>query len=85
MSPAGRSGETGNRALFLNQKITLFHYHWSGGYHLASHPNIYLIILNEDRTEATVYFSIIYEGGHMFAEKTEGKWVITEARLTWIT
>ena len=85
ITPAISDDEIKNRASFLGKKIKIMNYHWSYGYHFQSHPDIREIYINEERNKARIYFSIIYQGGYMSAEKRNGIWEITEAKLTWIT
>ena len=85
MDPATAAEETARRAAFLSSKIRMMHYHWLNGFHIASHPEITQIIMNEDGNAAVLYFTLIYQGGYMIAKKINGTWHLTEAELTWIT
>lgn len=72
------------RGQFLNQYIHIFDRHSSGNWILETHPEVFMIFLNEELTRAIVFFSYGYEDGKMVLEKTEGAWTIKSSEVTGI-
>ncbi len=83
MNPARAKGESKKRMEFLSQYVRLYHGHW-GGWHVLTHPHVYSIVFDNERTTASVNFRIVYQGGTAKYEKQNGKWVLDSSGLTWI-
>jgi len=84
MNPSRAKGESEERLDFLNEKLMIIHGHWGGYWHIATHPYVYSIEFNKDRTIATVNFRLGYQGGSATYIKKDGKWEMKQAGLTWI-
>ena len=57
--------------------------HWGWYWHLVI-PEVYLMLLDTNKTFAKVLFSGGPRGGEAILEKKDDKWVITECKATWI-
>ena len=69
---------------FLRPQIPILRGHWGWYWHLATHPEISLILLDTDKTVAKILFRVGFQGGEAILEKNNNTWVITESRATWI-
>jgi len=84
MNPSRAKGESAERLQFLNEKLKIIHGHWGGYWHIETHPYVYSIEFNKDRTIASVNFRLGYQGGSATYIKKDGKWEMKQAGLTWI-
>ena len=84
MNPARATRKTFRRQAFLNNYLALIYGHWGGYWHLETHPEVSLVILNPSMTKAVIYFRLIYEGGEAYLEKQKGQWTLIESKLIWI-
>lgn len=84
MAPAMAIGESNKRLQFLNQYLKIYHGHWVG-WRLVTDPTISRIDFNGELTKAIVHFELVYQGGEAVYENKDGKWMLKESRLTWIT
>ena len=79
-----RSDENWKRYEFLRYQIPILCGHWGWYWHLATHPEISLMLIDTDKTVAKILFRVGYQGGEATLEKNNNTWVITESRATWI-
>lgn len=84
MNPARATKKTFRRQTFLNNYITVIYGHWGGYWHLETHPEISLVIINPSLTRAFLFFRLGYSGGDAILEKRNGDWKLIESRLTWM-
>lgn len=84
MNPARAIEESYERQKFLNNYLNIIYGHWGGYWHLETHPEVSLIVVNPSRSKAVLYFRLIYEGGEAYLENHDGKWILIESKLTWI-
>lgn len=84
MNPARATKKTWMRQKFLNIYLNVIYGHWGGYWHLETHPEVSLIVMNPELTKARLYFRLVYQGGEAFFEKKDGKWTLIESKLTWI-
>ena len=84
MNPARAKGESEKRVEFLNTKLEIIYGHWGGYWHIETHPYVFSIEFNKDRTLAKINYRLVYQGGEADYKKVNGKWVFAGARLTWI-
>ena len=84
MSPANAKGVSREKLAAAREVITIFSAHWGDGWHLASHPEVEQILVDENVARAVVAFRIAYQGGYAFMEKAEEGWRVTESRIDWI-
>lgn len=71
------------RYMFLRPQIPILRGHWGWYWHLATHPEISLILLDTDKTVAKIHFRVGFQGGEATLEKNNNTWIITESRETW--
>ena len=83
MSPALPEGESKRRADFIGGQIRVWSGHW-GGWHIATHPWVEEIEVNEELTEARLDFKLVYEWGEAFFRRQEDGWQMTSSELTMI-
>ncbi|MDL2227912.1 hypothetical protein LJC25_02345 [Bacteroidales bacterium OttesenSCG-928-K03] len=69
---------------FIRPYIPILHGHWGGYWHLSTHPEVSLILLDTSKSVAKILFRVGYQGGETILEKNNNKWIITESRATWI-
>jgi hypothetical protein len=84
MNPALGYGETRQRQIFLNNRLSIIHGHWGGYWHIPTQPEISYIEFNLDFSIAIVYFRYGYEGGESRFERKKDKWKMTRSEITWI-
>jgi len=84
MNPARATKKTWKRQNFLNEYLNVIYGHWGGYWHLETHPEVSLVVINPELTKAVLYFRIVYEGGEAYLENNNGKWTLIESKLTWI-
>ena len=84
MSPSLPEGESEERYNFLKEYIHILHGHWGGYWHLETHPEVNLILINNKLTRAKVYFRYGYQGGETLLEKENGEWTVKDSKATWI-
>ena len=84
MSPSRARGISARRLKFMNKKLKIIHGHWGGYWHIETHPKVYSIDFNKDRTIAKVNYRLVYQGGEAVYIKQNGEWQFKEAYLTWI-
>jgi hypothetical protein len=75
--------EVRERFEFLERKLPVHPGHWSG-WHIATHPEVGLVVFDQDLLGAKAYFRIVYEGGESRLEKEDDAWKLVESELTWI-
>ncbi|NPD48188.1 hypothetical protein [Lentimicrobium sp. S6] len=84
MSPSLPEGESEKRYSFLKKHIHILHGHWGGYWHLETHPDVSVIVINQDLTKAIIHFRYGYQGGETVLEKENGVWIIKSSKATWI-
>lgn len=84
MSPSKAKGLSEKRQKFLNKKLKIIHGHWGGYWHISTHPFVFSISFNSDRTIARVNFRLVYQGGEAIYKKQNGQWILEKSKLTWI-
>ena len=84
MNPARATNKTWERQSFLNRHLNVIYGHWGGYWHLETHPEASVIVINPEMTKALIYFRLVYEGGSAYLERQNGEWVLKESKLTWI-
>uniref|UniRef100_UPI00404B4ECB hypothetical protein n=1 Tax=Flavobacterium sp. TaxID=239 RepID=UPI00404B4ECB len=84
MNPAKARGLSEKRQKFLNKKLKIIHGHWGGYWHIITHPFVFSISFNLDRTIAHVNFRLVYQGGEAHYVKQNGQWILEKSKLTWI-
>jgi hypothetical protein len=84
MSPAKSKGESEKRQKFLENCIKIWYGHWGGYWQLYSYPYVSSIIFDSQFEHALIYFTVVYEGGYAFLKKTNGVWILVQAKRTWI-
>ncbi len=84
MNPSRARGTSAERLKFLNKKLTIIHGHWGGYWHIETHPEVFSIDFNNDRTLARINYRLVYQGGVAFYSKQNGIWKLEDAYLTWI-
>ena len=84
MYPARASKKTFERQVFLNKYLNVIYGHWGGYWHLETHPEVSLIIMNPSLTKAILHFRLVYQGGEAYLENKDGEWKLVESKLTWI-
>jgi hypothetical protein len=84
MNPTMATKKTWKRQHFLNKYLNVIYGHWGGYWHLETHPEVYLVVINPSSTKAALYFRLVYEGGQAYLEKQNGKWMLIESKRTWI-
>ncbi len=84
MNPSRARGESAKRLKFLNKKLSIIHGHWGGYWHIETHPKVFSIDFNNDRTIAKVNYRLVYQGGEANYIKQNGEWKLNNADLTWI-
>jgi hypothetical protein len=84
MSLSKPKEESEKRYEMLRSYIPILHGHWGGYWHLETHPNVSIIILNKTLTKAKIDFRVGYQGGETILQKKGADWVIKESKATWI-
>jgi hypothetical protein len=83
MNPSRPKGDSEKRYNFLHPFLPILHGHW-GGWHLNTHPEVSVILLNKDLSKAKILFRVGYQGGYALLEKNGNQWIIKESKATWI-
>lgn len=84
MNPSRARGQSAKRLEFMNKKLNIIHGHWGGYWHIETHPEVFSVDFNNDRTIAKVNYRLVYQGGEATYIKENGKWTLKDAHLTWI-
>lgn len=84
MNPATPKDSSAERLDFLNKKLKIIYGHWGGYWHIETHPQVFSIVFNKDRTLAKVNYRLVYQGGEAIYKKVSGRWNFLNAHLTWI-
>lgn len=84
MSPSLPVGESEARYDFLKKHIHLLHGHWGRYWHLETHPEVYVVVINSLLTDAKVFFRYGYQGGEAALEKKRDGWMLKSSKATWI-
>lgn len=84
MNPAKEKGNSAKRLEFLNDKLLIIYGHWGGYWHIETHPYVFRIDFNKDRTIAKVHFRLVYQGGEANYYKENGIWKLKNSYMTWI-
>lgn len=84
MNPSRAEGESRKRYEALRTYIPILHGHDGGYWHLQTHPDISIIILNKTLTKAKIDFRVGYQGGEAMFERIGNEWIIKESKATWI-
>lgn len=84
MNPSRARGKSEKRLKFLNKKLNIIHGHWGGYWHIETHPEVFSICFNKDRTIAKINYRLVYQGGEAIYTKQNGEWKLKDAHLTWI-
>jgi hypothetical protein len=84
MNPSRARGKSAKRLKFLNKKLNIIHGHWGGYWHIETHPEVFSIDFNNDKTIAKVNYRLVYQGGEATYIKQNGEWNLKDAHLTWI-
>jgi len=84
MNPALPEGESEKRYEFLEKHIHILHGHWGNYWHLETHPEVSVIVINNELTKAEIHFRYGYQGGETLLEKENGMWIIKSSKATWI-
>lgn len=84
MSPALPKGESKSRYRFLKNYIHILHGHWGNYWHLKTHPDVEIIVINKELSKAKINFRYGYQGGTTVLEKMDGEWIIKSSKATWI-
>jgi len=84
MSPSLPEGESEKRYRLLKNHIHILHGHWGGYWHLETHPDISVIIINSELNKAIIHFRYGYQGGETVLLKENGDWIIKSSKATWI-
>lgn len=84
MNPSRPKGESEKRYNTLRQYIPILQGHWGGYWHIETHPEISVIVLDKALTKATAYFQVGYQGGEASLVRNGNIWIITKSKPTWI-
>lgn len=84
MNPSRARGKSAKRLDFLNKKLKIIHGHWGGYWHIETHPEVFSIDFNNDKTIAKVNYRLVYQGGEAVYIKQNNEWKLKDAHLTWI-
>jgi hypothetical protein len=84
MSPSRAAGTSEQRYEMIGPFIPVLHGHWGGYWHLATHPDVEIILFNQALTKARVIFRVGYQGGEATLIKTGSRWTIENSKATWI-
>jgi hypothetical protein len=84
MSPELPKGESKNRYRFIKNYIHILPGHWGNYWHLETHPDVEVIVINKELTKAEIHFRYGYQGGTTVLEKRDGEWIIKSSKATWI-
>jgi hypothetical protein len=84
MNPSRAKGKSAKRLEFINKKLNIIHGHWGGYWHIETHPEVFTVDFNNDRTVANVHFRLVYQGGVAIYIRENGKWTLKDSHLTWI-
>ena len=84
MNPSMPIEESQRRYTFLREYIPILHGHWGGYWHIATHPEVSYIILNNKLNKAIVFFRVGYQGGEATLVKINNKWRVESSKATWI-
>ena len=75
--------ERAKRLNFLNKKLNIIHERFKNDWHIKTHPEVFSIDFNNDRTIAKVNYRLVYQGGKVIYIKQNGKWKWKDAYLIW--
>ncbi|MCM4165977.1 MULTISPECIES: hypothetical protein [unclassified Arenibacter] len=84
MNPSQPKNESKRRYDFLRKYIPILHGHWGGLWHLETHPEINLIVLDKTLSKALVFFRVGFQGGEAQLTKNNNAWIIENSEATWI-
>lgn len=84
MNPALPEGESEKRYEFIKDYIHILHGHWGNYWHLETHPDVGVIVINKELTKTEINFRYGYQGGETVLEKKNGEWIIKSSKATWI-
>ena len=84
MNPSRPIEESQKRYNFLREFIPILHGHWGGYWHIETHPEVSVIILNKKLDRAIVHFRVGYQGGEATLVKNNNKWTVQSSMATWI-
>lgn len=84
MTPSRPAGESEKRYEMIRPFIPVLHGHWGGYWHLETHPEAGIILLDKTLTKAKVQFRVGYQGGEAILEKQCNEWAIKKSESTWI-
>lgn len=76
--------EIDKRYLMLRKLMPILPGHSGHYWHIATQPEISLIVFNNKFTSAKIYFRVAYQGGVATIEKEDKQWLIKESKSTWI-
>ncbi|MDP4254660.1 MAG: hypothetical protein Q8938_11690 [Bacteroidota bacterium] len=84
MNPSSPEGASERRYQLLRPWLPILHGHWGGYWHLETHPEVNLVLLNRSLNLAMVEFRVGYQGGECILDKKGTRWVIRQSSTTWI-
>jgi hypothetical protein len=84
MNPSRPEGESEKRYEIIRPFIPVLHGHWGGYWHLETHPDVGVILLDKTLTKAKIDFRVGYQGGEATLEKQGNKWIIKKSKATWV-
>lgn len=84
MAPSYPKGESLKRKEFLTPYVPLLYGHWGGYWHVDTHPEVELVIINNKMNRAYVTYRVGYRFGHAVLYKAKNKWAIDFAIMNGI-
>lgn len=84
MNPSIPIGESEKRYKIIRSYIPILEGHWGKYWHLATHPDIAIILFDKTLKTAKIDFRVGYEGGTAILKKIDKDWEIVDSRATWI-
>lgn len=84
MQTAYAKDESRQRMEFIKKAAKIYYGHWGGYWQYETYPKANSIIFDSSMQRAVVNFRFVYEGGEVYLEKQNDKWVVVSGKLTWI-
>jgi|APSaa5957512622_1039677.scaffolds.fasta_scaffold94695_1 hypothetical protein len=67
---------------YLNSSMEIIDGHWGNGWHIATHPDMYCVVLSVDLDEAVIYSRIGYSGEAALMKYLDDEWVVAARHRT---
>ena len=82
MQPAFAKGESAGKIKFLSKYIKIIRSHWGDYWELLTSPKIEMILFDDSRSNAIVYYEFPYHEGRTVFSKIDGSWKFIKDRFT---